>query len=143
MSKKQADYVYKKVEEGKCIHVNTLKQELEQDLDKENDNPYEKVVLNKVYRDEDKTPQVENWSISTDQIKYMHHDERASHRLELLPLDYQLHKELYCKLKEEESDSIDIDFGLNPDTLKTKYLDLSEDMYGEMVSLIDLTKIAA
>ena len=63
---KQADYVYKKVEEGKSINMNTLKQELEQDLDKENDNPYKKVVLNKVYRDEDKTPQVENWSIFTD-----------------------------------------------------------------------------
>ena len=100
--------------------MNTLKQELEQDLDKENDNPYKRVVLNKVYRDEDKTPQVENWSIFTDQFNYMHHDERALHRLDLLPLDYQLHKELYCKLNEEESDSIDIDFGLNPDTLKDK-----------------------
>ena len=72
--------------------MNTLKQELEQYLDKENDNPYKKVVLNKVYRDEDKTPQAEKWSIFTDQIKYVHHDERAIHRLDLLPLDYQLHK---------------------------------------------------
>ena len=131
LSKKQADYVYKKVEEGKSINVNTLKQELEQDLEKENDNPYKKVVLNKLYRDEDKTIQAENWSIFTDQIKYVHHDERASHWLDLLPLDYWPHKELYCKLKEEESDSIEIDFGLNPDTLKTKYLDLYEDVYME------------
>ena len=86
-----------------------------------------------MYRDEDKTPQAENWSIFTDQIKYVHHDERALHRLDLLPLNYQLHKELYCKLKGEESDSIDIDFGINPDTLKTKYLDLYEDVYVEMV----------
>ena len=77
LSEKQVDYICKKVEEGKSINVNTLKQELEQDLDKEDDNPYKKVVLNKVYRDEDKTPQVENWSIFTDQIKYMHHDERT------------------------------------------------------------------
>ena len=55
LSKKQAHYVYKKVEEGKSINMNTLKQELEQDLDKENDNPYKKLVLNKVYRDEDRT----------------------------------------------------------------------------------------
>ena len=95
--------------------------------------PTKRVVLNKVYRDENKTPQVENWSIFTDQIKYIHHDERAPHRLDLLPLDYQLHKKLYCKLKGEEGNSIDIDFGINPDTLKTKYLDLYEDMYAEMV----------
>ena len=49
-----------KTEEGKVINVNTLKQELEQDLDREDDNPYKKVVLNKVYRDENQTTQVEN-----------------------------------------------------------------------------------
>ena len=36
-------------------------------------------------------------------------------------------------MKGEESDNIDIDFGINPDTLKTKYLDLYDDMYMEMV----------
>ena len=69
LTEKQVGYVYKKVKEGKSINVNALKQELEQDLGKKNDNPYKKVVLNKVYSDEDKTPQVENWSIFTDQIK--------------------------------------------------------------------------
>ena len=49
------------------------------------------------------------------------------------PSDYQLHKVLYYKLKGEEGNSIDIDFGINPDTLKTKYLDLYEDVYAEMV----------
>ena len=81
-------YNNKKVEEGEIINVNTLKQELEQELDREDDNPYKKVVLNKVYRDEDKTLQVENWSIFTDQIKYVHHDERTPHRFGLHPLDY-------------------------------------------------------
>ena len=57
LSEKQVNYVYKKVEEGEVINVNTLKQE--QDLDRKDDNPYKKVVLNKVYRDKDKTPQVE------------------------------------------------------------------------------------
>ena len=59
----------------------------------------------------------------------MHHDERTPHKFDLLPLDYQLHKELYHKLEEEEGDY----FGINPDTLKTKYLDLYEDMYAEMI----------
>ena len=87
MSEKQANYAYKKVE-GKTINVNMLQQELEQALDREDDNPYKRVVLNKVYRDEDKTLQVENWSIFTDQIKYIHHDERTPHRLDLHTLDY-------------------------------------------------------
>ena len=40
LSEKQANYVYKKVEEDKVINVNTMKNELEQDLDREDDNPY-------------------------------------------------------------------------------------------------------
>ena len=42
MSEEQVDYFYKKVEEGKVINGNTLKQELEQDLHREDDNPYKK-----------------------------------------------------------------------------------------------------
>ena len=44
--------------------------------------------MNKVYREEFKTIQVEDWSIFTDQIKYIHHDERTEHRPELKTLDY-------------------------------------------------------
>ena len=79
LSEKQANYIYKKEEEGEVINVNAMKHEIEHNLDKEDDNPYKKVVLNKVYRDEDKTPQMENWSIFTVKIKYVHHDEKTSH----------------------------------------------------------------
>ena len=133
LSEKQANYVYKKVEEGKIINANTMKHESEQDLDKEDDNPYKKVILNKVYRDEDNTPQMGDWSIFTDIIKYVHHDEKTPHRLDLKTLNCQLHKELYCKLKGEDGDSLNIDFGVNPETLKTNYLDLYKDVYAEVV----------
>ena len=56
LTEKQANAVYKKVEEGGIINVNTLKKKLEQDLDREDDNPYKRVVLNKVYREESKSP---------------------------------------------------------------------------------------
>ena len=59
LTEKQTNHVYKKVEEGGIINVNMLKKELEQDLDREDDNPYKRVVLNKVYRQESKIPQVE------------------------------------------------------------------------------------
>ena len=45
LTERQANHVYKKVEEGGIINVNTLKKELEQDLDREDDNPYKRVVL--------------------------------------------------------------------------------------------------
>ena len=60
MIEKQANYIYKKVEEGKVINVNTMKNELEQDLNREDVDPYKRVILNKVYKDKDKMPQIEN-----------------------------------------------------------------------------------
>ena len=48
LTEKQANHVYKKVEEGGIINANMLKKALEQDLDRENDNAYKRVVLNKV-----------------------------------------------------------------------------------------------
>ena len=36
-------------------------------------------------------------------------------------------------MNEEEGSSIDIDFGINSETLKTKYLDLYGDVYVDMV----------
>ena len=110
LSEKQANYVYKKEEESEVINANTMKNKLEQDLDREDNNPCKRVILNKVYKDEDKTPQMENWCIFTDQIKYAHHDEKTPYRLDLSILDYQLHKELYCKIKGEEGNTLDIDF---------------------------------
>ena len=132
LSAKQANYVYKKVEEGEVINVNTMKNELEQDVNRKDNNPCKRVILNKVYKDEDKTLQMENWSIFTDEIKYKQHDEKTTHEYDLNTLDYQLHKELYCKLK-REGHTLDIDFGVNNETLKTNYLDPYEDVHTKMV----------
>ena len=85
---------------------------------------------------------MENWSIFTDKVKYIHHDEKNLHRLYLNTLDYWLHKELYCKLKGEEGDTLDIDFGINPETLKTNYLDVYMRMYMQKWSILtDLMRI--
>ena len=133
LSEKQANYIYKKVEEGKVINVNTMKHEIEQDLDKEDNSPYKRVILNKVYKDKNKIPQMEDWSIFSDNVRYVQHDEKTPHKLDLNTLDYQLHKDLYCKLKGEENKTLDINFGINPETLKTNYLDLYEDVHVKMI----------
>ena len=74
---KKANYIYKKVEQGKVNNANTMKNELEHDLDRKDDNLYKRVVLNKVYKYKDKTPQMENWSIFSDNVRYVQHDEKA------------------------------------------------------------------
>ena len=50
LTEKQTDYVYKTVREGN-INTKTMTYETMQNHD---DNPYKKVVLNKVFREEDK-----------------------------------------------------------------------------------------
>ena len=54
LSEKQANYVYKKAEEGNVMNTKTMKDETEQEIDREGDNPYKSVILNKVYKEEEK-----------------------------------------------------------------------------------------
>ena len=95
------------------------------------DNPYKKVVLNKVFREEDKSPEMRNWSIFSDNVRYIQHEPKTPHKLDIDTLDYRQHKELYFRLKGEESETLDVDFGLYPDILKSKYPDVYEGVYAE------------
>ena len=99
----------------------------------QDDNPYKKVVLNKVFREEDKSPEMRNWSIFSDNVRYIQHEQKTPPKLDIDTLDYRGFKELYFKLKEEEREALDIDFGMYPDILQSKYLDMYEGIYAEMV----------
>ena len=99
----------------------------------QDDNPYKKVVLNKVFKEEDKSPEMKNWSIFSENVRYVQHDQATPQNLNIDTLDYIDHRELYLKLREEERETLDIDFGLYPDVLKSKYLDVYEGVYAEMV----------
>ena len=130
LTEKQTDYVYKAVEEGNIINTKTMMYETMQNQD---DNPYKKVVLNKVFREEDKFPEMRNWSIFSDSVRYIQHEQRTPQNLNTDTVDYRHHKELYLKLKGEERETLDIDFGIYTDILKSKYLDVYEGVYAEMV----------
>ena len=60
LAEKQTDYVYKTVEEGNIINTKTMTFET---IQNQGDNPFKKVVLNKVFREEDRSPEMRNWSI--------------------------------------------------------------------------------
>ena len=130
LTEKQTDYVYKTVEEGNIINTKTVTYETEINQD---DNPYKKVFLNKVFREEDKSPEMRNRFIFSDNVRYIQHEQKTSHKLNIDTLDYRHHKELYLKLKGEEKETLDVDFGIYPDLLKSKYLDVYEGVYAEMV----------
>ena len=67
LSEDQARHVYKKVEMDKVINVDTMKQKIEdnkmtrnrlKDEDTTETNPYQMVILNKVYKDDINTEQM-------------------------------------------------------------------------------------
>ena len=74
------------------------------------------------------------WSFSlSDYGQYIQHDEISVHNLDIETLDYRQHNELYPRLKAEEKQTIDMDFGSNPDQLKTNYLDTYKGVHAEMI----------
>ena len=96
-------------------------------------NPYKRVVLNNVFKEPDTSPVTKSWSIFSDNVRYIQYDQMTSQNLNIDTLDYRDHKKLYLKLKEEERETLDVDFGLYPDITKSRYLDVYEGVYAEMV----------
>ena len=76
---------------------------------------------------------MKNWSIFSDNARYVQHDQITAQNLDLDTLDYRNHQDLYFQLKDEEIETSDIDFGLYPDITKARYLDVYEDINAEMV----------
>ena len=60
LTEEEMNYVYKAIEEGTIIDTKTMTYETMQNQD---DNPYKKVILNKVFREGDKSLEMRNWSI--------------------------------------------------------------------------------
>ena len=130
LTERQADHVHKAVEKGNMINTKTMTSEMTQIQD---NNLYKKVVLNNVYKIPEKCLEMKNWSIFSDNIRYIQHDKMTTQNLNFDTLDYRNHKDLYLQLKEEKREALDVDFGLYPDVTKARYLDIYEDIYAEMV----------
>ena len=82
LTEDQAKFVYKKVNAGKDINTETIKQEMEQEklvkteIDNSGDNIYQKAILNWVSKKEKVSAQMDDWSILSDHVKYVRHDDR-------------------------------------------------------------------
>ena len=130
LTERQADYVYEAVEKGNMINTKAVTNEMTQD---QGDNPYKRVVLNNVYKVPEKCPEMKNWSMFSDNIRYVQHDKMTTQYLNFDTLDYRNHKDLYLQLKKEHLSASDVDFGLYPDLTKSRYLDVYKDVYVEMI----------
>ena len=106
LTERQADHVYKVIEKGDIIKTKTMTCKTAQIQD---DNPTKKVVLNKVFKEEDKSLEMRNWSIFSDNVRYVQHDQVTPQNLNIDTLDYRDQKELHLKLREDKREVLDID----------------------------------
>ena len=122
----------------KRLITETIKQEMAQEsIDDSCDNTYQKAILSNIDRREKKVPaQIEEWSILSDHVKYVRHDDGSEtfHKLNINTLNYCQNKGLYKELKEKEMLKVNVDFGRSPEKLKSDYLDVYDGVYAEVVS---------
>ena len=85
LTERQADHVYKAIEKGHIVNARTMTSEKTQDQD---DNPYKRVVLNNVYKIPESCPEMKNWSIFSDNVRYVQHDRITTQNLRFDTLDY-------------------------------------------------------
>ena len=70
-------------------------------------------------------------------VKYVQHDQdpKTMHDLNVKALDCRNHKKLFDRLKGEETQKLDMDFGNSQDRLKRKYLDMYEGVHAKVLHL--------
>ena len=79
---------------------------------------------------------MEDWSILSDHIKYVRHDDGSEifYKLNVNTFNYCQNKDQYQELKGKEILMVHVDFGKSPEKLKSEYLDVYEGVSAEIVS---------
>ena len=129
LTRDQARHIYKKVETGEIINVDTVKHEIEQekqlsqmDDDSGEVNPYRELVVNNAEKIEMQKTQMEQWSILSNSLNYVQHSRfnLMYHSLNIKPVNRY-------KMKPNDSSSPserefrEVDFGANSQNLQTVF----------------------
>ena len=96
-------------------------------------NQYEKALLSGRNMKEGSNSQMEQWSILSDNIVYVRSEDRdIMNGIDIKPIDYREHKRIYRKMG-KEGEKLEMDFGESPEIMKSKYMDVYNDVYAEVV----------
>ena len=91
----QTNFIYKKVELGSLINKNTIKEELDADIELDkmdnnsgNENPYRELKINNACKIENALPQMEQWSILSYVITYVQYSKNSKnfHSMTIRPM---------------------------------------------------------
>ena len=85
LTERQTDHVYKAIEEGNMINTKNITCEsmMCETYQGQDDNPYIIVVLNNVFKELDKSPEMKSWSIFSDNVRYVQNDQMTSQNLNI------------------------------------------------------------
>ena len=139
LTKEQASYVCKKTESGEVINVDNIQKEAEQEeqLNKIDDisgetNPYRKLIVNKAEKIEPLITQMEQWSIPSNVLNYIHHYRH-----------HMIHQNLRIRAVNKYKNGIEtkgereiteLDFGITPKLVCEECLDVYEGIQSEIVN---------
>ena len=138
LTKDQMKQIYDKVETGKEVRIRKLVQQNISDLPKQemfinNINQYEKALLSDRNKRRSNS-QMEQWSILSDNIVYVKsEDSDIMNGIDIRSIDYREHKKIYRKMGKEGGERIDIDFGESPEVMKSRYMDVYDNIYAVVV----------
>ena len=137
LTRDQTRYIYKKIEAGEMINVDTIQQEIEQEkqLSKIDDmngeiNPYRELIVNNAERTKPLVTQMEQWSIFSNILNYVQHSKFKSmnHTLDVKAVNrYKIKPDMGREFKE-------LDFGITPQKLQEEYMDIYEGIHSDKVS---------
>ena len=97
-------------------------------------NKYEKALLSDRNMKRGNNSQIEQWSKLSDNIIYVKSEDRdIMNGIDIKLIDYREHKRMYRKMNKEGGEKIAIDFGESPEVMKSRYMDVYDNVYAEVV----------
>ena len=139
LTKEQMKQIYDKVELGEEVKIRKLVQHNtpispKQEMITNNVNQYEKALLSDRNMRRSNT-QMEQWSILSDNIVYVRsEDSDIMNGINIKPIDYREHKRMYRKMGKEGGEWLDIDYGESLEIMKSRYMDIYDNIYAEVVT---------
>ena len=99
-----------------------------------NVNQYERALLSDRNMRKSNS-QMEQWSILSDNITYVKsEDSDIMNGTDIKSIDYREHKRMYRRMGKEGGERLDIDFGESPEIMRSRYMDVYDDIYAEVVT---------
>ena len=140
LTKEQAKQLYDKIEIGEMINIRKLNQHNFSNPQRQatftNDvNQYEKALLSGRNMKRGSNSQIKQWSILSDNIVYVRSEDRdIMNDIDIKPIDYREHKRIYRKMGKEGGEKLEMDFGESLEIMKSRYVDVYDDVYAEIVT---------